>query len=125
MIHTAALPDAVVCAALWAATVTEAEGTEEGAVYMPDELIVPTEEFPPNAPFTIQLTAVLLVPETEALNCWDWPTCRLTFAGDTITDTGAAGAALMETGAVADAVGCATLCAVTVTADDGTEEGAL
>jgi len=70
---------------------------------MPDELIVPTEEFPPNPPLTIQFTAVLLVPETEALNCWECPTCRLVLAGETLTDT-TAGAAVMETTALAEAV---------------------
>jgi hypothetical protein len=70
---------------------------------MPDELIVPTEEFPPNPPLTIQFTAVLLVPETEALNCWVCPTWRLVLAGEKLTDT-TAGAAVMETTALAEAV---------------------
>jgi len=123
MIETGALADAVVCAALCAVTVTELDGTDLGAVYMPDEVTVPTVEFPPSAPFTIQFTAVLLVPETAALNCWEYPTCRVALAGETETDT--AGAAVIETAALAEAVDWATLCAVTLIAVDGTDSGAV
>ena len=47
-----------------------AVGTAAGAVYTPDEEIVPTLELPPGSPFTNQFTPVELVPETVALNCW-------------------------------------------------------
>ena len=67
--ETAALSDAALSAALCAVTLIELEGTEWGAVYKPDEVMVPTAEFPPTAPFTSQFTALLLVPETVALNC--------------------------------------------------------
>jgi len=125
MIETGALADAVVCAALCAVTVTELDGTDLGAVYMPDEVTVPTVEFPPSAPFTIQLTTVLLVPETAALNCWECPSCRLALAGETVTETPAVGAAVTETNALAEAVDCATLRAVMVMVVDGATVGAL
>jgi ABC-type transporter Mla MlaB component len=123
MIETVALADAVFCTALCAVTVTGLDGTVAGAVYMPDEVTVPTVELPPDAPFTIQFTAVLLLPETAALNCWDCPTCRLALVGETETDT--AGAAVIETAALAEAVDCATLCAVTLMAVEGTDSGAV
>jgi len=123
VIDTAALPDAVVCAALWAVTVTEVEGTVAGAVYMPVEVIVPTVELPPTVPFTIQPTAVLLVPETEALNCFDCPTCTLALVGEIDTDTLSGGST--ETTALADADVCTTLCAVMVMVPDGAVIGAV
>ena len=42
----------------------------DGAVYSPEVEIVPTVELPPGAPFTCQLTDVLDVPETDAVNCF-------------------------------------------------------
>jgi hypothetical protein len=44
-------------AALVAETVTvPGFGTEVGAVYSPEELIVPKDEFPPDVPFTAHVT---------------------------------------------------------------------
>ena len=60
----------VVSAALMAVTVTEPVGTDDGAVYKPVVEIVPTVELPPVTPFTCQLAAVLVEPDTVALNCW-------------------------------------------------------
>jgi hypothetical protein len=63
-------PDFVVSAWDTAVTVTVAGlGTAEGAVYSPEVEIVPTDEFPPVTPFTCQVTAVLEVPVTVAVNC--------------------------------------------------------
>jgi hypothetical protein len=124
-IETVALSDAVVSAALCAVTVTELDGSDLGAVYMPEEVTVPTVEFPPSAPFTIQFTAVLLVPETAALNCWEFPTCRLALVGETETETSPERAAVTETAALAEALDCATLRAVTVMVPDGATGGAL
>src|SRR3954469_6722521 len=53
---------------------------------MPAGEIVPTAEFPPMPPLTSQLTAVLLVPDTVAANCWDWPACKLEAVGDIVTE---------------------------------------
>ena len=53
---------------------------------MPEEEIVPTAEFPPILPFTNQLIAVLLVPDTVAANCCDWPGCKLEAVGDIVTE---------------------------------------
>ncbi len=44
-------------------------GTVAGALYMPDESIVPTDVFPPGIEFTCQLTAELEAFCTIALNC--------------------------------------------------------
>jgi hypothetical protein len=49
---------------------------------MPLAEIVPTVEFPPNTPETSQFTAVLVVPETDALNCCVCPTGTLTLSGE-------------------------------------------
>ncbi|PYX86899.1 MAG: hypothetical protein DMG68_13700 [Acidobacteria bacterium] len=43
-------------------------GTAEGGVYTPDVLIVPTVALPPAVPATCQVTCVLLVLFTVALN---------------------------------------------------------
>jgi hypothetical protein len=63
------------------------EGTVVGAVYNPVLDIVPTVVFPPFTPFTLQVTAVFVVPVTLAVNCcvWDTPTDPL--AGETLTET--------------------------------------
>jgi hypothetical protein len=67
---TVADADLVVSACETAATVTDAGlGTAEGAVYSPEVEIVPTVELPPATPFTCQVTAVLEVPVTVAVNC--------------------------------------------------------
>ena len=94
-----------------------------GAVYKPEEVTIPVERFPPGVPLTSQFTAVLLVPETVALNCSDCPVCRLALAGE--TETAIAGAVVRVTAADAAADGCATLCAVTAMAPDGIDWGAL
>lgn len=65
---TVAEADFVESALLVAVTVTvEEEGTAEGAVYCPLE-IVPTVVFPLATLFTVQETAELVVPVTEAKN---------------------------------------------------------
>jgi hypothetical protein len=54
-----------------AVTVTVGEaGTFDGAVYTPVEFTVPTEEFPPAIPFTLQVTVAVLAPAplTEAVS---------------------------------------------------------
>ena len=78
----------VVSAALVTVTVTLAgEGTVAGAEYSPLEDTVPTVEFPPVIPFTLQDTAVLEVPPTVAVNCCIWETITEALAGDTVTET--------------------------------------
>jgi len=55
---------------LVAVTVTlDGEGKDCGAVYSPDEEIVPALEFPPTTPLTLQFTALELAPVTVAVNC--------------------------------------------------------
>jgi hypothetical protein len=66
---TATEHDIEVYAALVPATVTVlGEGGTWGAVYRPPAEIVPTEELPPVTPFTVQLTAVLVVPAIVGVN---------------------------------------------------------
>jgi hypothetical protein len=85
IIETAALAEADDWDALCAVTVIEPDGTAAGALYMPAEEIVPTAEFPPILPLTNQLMEVLLVPDTVAANCCDWPACKLDALGDIVT----------------------------------------
>lgn len=72
---------------LCAVTETGLDGTDAGALYIPEEVTVPTAEVPPGVPFTSQVTAVLAVPETLALNCSDCPTCRVDELGEIETLT--------------------------------------
>jgi len=75
-------------AALIARTVTVLfAGTTEGAVNMPDALIVPVAELPPVTPFTCQVTAVSEVPDTVALKVCVEPARTLALGGDTLTVT--------------------------------------
>jgi len=60
-------------------------GREAGAVNMPEEEIVPVEELPPATLLTDQATAVLVVPETEAVNCWELPALMVAGFGKTET----------------------------------------
>jgi len=52
---------------------------------MPEALMVPVVELPPEALFTVQATTVLLVPVTAAVNCCELP--ARTFAGLGATET--------------------------------------
>src|SRR5271163_5007567 len=56
--------------------------------------MVPTVELPPVTPLTCQVTAVLVVLVTEAVNCWVPPSCTFAVAGDTATLGGAGGVLL-------------------------------
>ena len=49
--------------------------------------IVPTVEFPPEVPFTLQVTAVSDVPVTVAVNCCDLPSNTLEPWEETLTAT--------------------------------------
>src|SRR5437660_9079718 len=64
-----------------------AVGTTDGAVYKPVLSTVPTEGLPPVAPFTCQVTCVLLVPLTEAVNCCCSAGNLLALCGLTLTTT--------------------------------------
>ena len=124
LIETVALPEALFTARLRALTTTAVyDGTFAGAVYQPDEEIVPTVEFPPTIPLTDQLTLLLSVPRTVAVNCCDWFTCKVTVAGEIETDTWRRH--LMTTLALAETVGAAALRARTVTEPECTLDGAL
>ena len=69
-----------------AVTVTVAGvGTLAGAVYIPEVEIVPVVELPPVTPSTCQVTAVLLVFWTVAVNCCWPPTFTLGDCGEMLT----------------------------------------
>ena len=73
-------------------------------------------------PLTLQVTAVLKVLRTVAVNCWVLPATTSSEVGDTDTETGGR----MVTEADADLVESATEVAVTVTwAGLGTDPGAV
>ena len=67
-IETSALAKALDCAMLCAVTVMALDGAVVGALYKPDEEIVPALEFPPIVPFTSQRRLVFFVPDTDARN---------------------------------------------------------
>jgi hypothetical protein len=60
-------------------------GTAAGAVYTPEELIVPADEFPPATPFTDHVTPWFVDPVTAAANVCVAP--ARTFAVVGLTDT--------------------------------------
>src|SRR6185312_13616944 len=60
-------------------------GGESGAVYRPVASTVPKVEFPPATPFTVQFTAVLLLPVTVALNCCVAPAASVAAVGLIVT----------------------------------------
>jgi hypothetical protein len=85
---TGLLPVAVASAVLTARTVTVFEpGTVAGAVYKPDELIVPVPALPPATPFTCQVTEVFDEPVTVALKDCVAPARTLALGGVTVTVT--------------------------------------
>jgi hypothetical protein len=61
-------------------------GTFAGAVYMPDEFIVPTLPALAEALLTCHVTAVFVVPETVAVNCCVLLVVTLAVAGATCTE---------------------------------------
>ena len=84
-------------------------------------VIVPTVALPPTTPFTLQFTAVFVVPVTVAVNCCVAPVTTVALVGLTLTATGT-----MVTVAEAELVARAWLVAVTVTvAGVGTVVGAV
>ena len=85
---TALLPVAEASAELTARTVTVLElGSVAGAVYTPDELIVPVAALPPATPFTCHVTAVFDDPATVALKDFVAPARTFALAGETVTVT--------------------------------------
>jgi hypothetical protein len=61
-------------------------GTVVGAAYSPDALIVPILAALADVLLTCQVTAVFVVPETVAVNCWVWLVPTLAVAGATCTE---------------------------------------
>ena len=84
-----AVPDFVESACEVAVMVTVPPvGTVAGAVYKPDELMVPMLAALAEVLLTCQVTAVFVVPETVAVNCCVWPVCTLAVVGVTWTEIG-------------------------------------
>jgi|SRR5215469_13500022 len=86
--------------------------------------MVPAAKFPPSTPFTNQYAAVLLMPDTVAVNCCACPTCKLVLVGEMEIDT-EGDDPLIETVALAVAPGWTTLEAVTTIGTDGVAAGAV
>jgi hypothetical protein len=81
---TELVEDLEVSAELVALTVTElGDGRVAGAVYLPEESMMPSEEEPPGVSLTDQVTAALLVPVTVAENEAELPTRMLAVEGET------------------------------------------
>jgi hypothetical protein len=129
VIVTAALADFVVSATLVAVTVTlGGVGTFAGAVYValatPFATIVPTVEFPPATPFTLQVTVVDGAPDpvTVAVKPCAAFVATLALVGEISTTTSSCRVTLADPLALGDA----TLTAVTVTlAGDASTFGAV
>jgi hypothetical protein len=83
---TVAEPDIVGYATNVAVTATcGGLGTLAGAVYRPLLVTVPHERPAQPLPDTLQITAVLVVPVTVAVNCICFPVCTFALAGETVT----------------------------------------
>jgi hypothetical protein len=67
------------------------DGSVVGAVYLPEESMVPSEGEPPAVSLRDQVTAELLVPETVAEKVAELPTRTLAVEGETATEMGARG----------------------------------
>ncbi len=103
------LADADLVGSAWLVAVTVTvcgAAMVSGAVYNPEALIAPTP-----LGLNHQVTAVLLVLATVAVNCWGLPASSVALAGATLT----AMPGTRVTAAEADLVGSAWLVAVTVT----------
>jgi hypothetical protein len=86
VIVAVANPDLVLSATDVAVTVTNGgSGASDGAVYRPDEVIVPQVELKQPIPLSPHVTAVLLVPVTAALNCCCAPVFKDGPLGVTVT----------------------------------------
>jgi hypothetical protein len=109
---TVAFADFVASAVEVAVTITVAGlGIEAGAVYSPVALMVPHDAPLQPAPESVQVTAVLAVPVTVAVNCCWAPVVTFGESGETETATGATTVTTVE----ADLVASACEVAVTVT----------
>ena len=84
---TVAVPVFVASAWEVAVTVTVPPvGTVAGAVYKPDEFMVPILAAVAEVLLTCHVTAVFVVPETVAVNCWVWFVPIFAVAGATCTE---------------------------------------
>jgi hypothetical protein len=97
MRETALVPYFEGSAELTALTVTELGlGRVAGAMYLPEESMVPIEAEPPAMSLTNQLTAVFCVPVTVAEKLAEALTRTLVEVGETLTETEAGGGGCWE-----------------------------
>jgi hypothetical protein len=124
---TVAVPLEDALALLVARTVTlDGLGIDAGALYSPAAVMVPTAALPPTMLFTLQVTAMLAVLVTVAVNCWVAEGARVRGEGDTVTVIGGGAGGVTVTVADPTADGLCALVAWTVTvAGLGTAAGAL
>src|SRR5271169_786278 len=86
VIVTVAEPDMLGYATNVAVTATVGElGTLAGAVYRPLLVTIPHERPTHPLPDKLQITTVLVVPVTVAVNCICLPVCTGPLAGETVT----------------------------------------
>lgn len=123
MMVTVAAADRLESAVEATLTVTWAgDGTEEGAVYRPVEVMVPQALALQPLPLTLHVTLLFEVPLTVAVNCWCWPVVSVMAVGEIVTPIGGT----RVTTAVLDFVGSALEVTVTKTcAGLGTTKGAV
>ena len=76
------VPSAWLVAVTWRFAVA---GKSAGAVYTPAAVIVPSVAFPPGTPFTLQVTAVLLLFATVAVKDCALPSKSVALEGVTVT----------------------------------------
>ena len=89
-------------------------------------VIVPLVELPPGTPFTVQVTCVLVVPVTLAVNCCWAEVSNVALGGEMLTAIVPTVAGVMVTLADANLVASKALVAVTVTTEGaGTVAGAV
>jgi hypothetical protein len=72
------------CAVFDSVTCTGVAGTEVGAVYRPEEVIVPVVGEPPATPLTCQVAFARLPLLPAAVNCRLWPGSKRALEGVTV-----------------------------------------
>ena len=83
---TPIVAEALFVLSAWLRAVTVCTSPAEGGVYLPFASIVPTLELPPGTVSTSQVTLVLLLPVTVAVNCCVCEVVTAAFFGATATE---------------------------------------
>jgi hypothetical protein len=85
--ETCAGADVRPCNKLPSVTCTVVAEGEDGAVYRPEDVIVPVAVDPPETPLTIQVGFATLKLSPVAVNCSIWPGNRIALAGVIVAGT--------------------------------------